>query len=60
MKYVDYVYEIVRKESQNFDAVYQDYVLELVGVKGLQALLDNGLLEACGVVNGCQLYVLCV
>ena len=59
MKYVDYVYDILKKESRDFDAVYQDYVLELIGVMGMQALIENDLIETCGVVNGRQLYVLC-
>ena len=59
MKYVDYVYEIVKNEGRNFDALYQDYVLELVGIMGMDALLENKLIETCGVVNGRQLFVLC-
>lgn len=59
MLYVDYVYEIVKNESRNFDAVYQDYVLELVGVMGMQALIENKLIETCGTVGGRQLFVLC-
>lgn len=58
MLYVDHVYEIVKNESRNFDAVYQDYILELVGVMGMQALVENDLVETCGSVNGRQLYVL--
>lgn len=59
MRYVDYVYEIVKNEGRNFDALYQSYILELVGIMGMDALLENKLLEACGVVNGRQLFVLC-
>lgn len=59
MRYVDYVYEIVKNEGRNFDALYRDYVLELVGIMGMDALIENKLIETCGVVNGRQLYVLC-
>ena len=59
MLYVDYIYEIVKNKSKDFDAIYQDYILELVGVIGLQALVESDLLEGCGSVNGRQLYVLC-
>ena len=59
MRYVDYVYDILKNESRNLDAIYQDYVLELIGVMGMQALIENKLIETCGVVNGRQLYVLC-
>ena len=59
MLYVDYVYEIIKNESRNLDALYKDYILELVGAMGMDALIENHLVEACGVINGRQLYVLC-
>lgn len=59
MTYVDYVYEMIKNESRNLDALYQDYILEMVGVLGMQALIENKLVETCGVVNGRQLFVLC-
>lgn len=59
MRYVDFVYEIVKNESRNWDALYQDFILEMVGVMGMDALLEHKLIETCGVVNGRQLYVLC-
>ena len=59
MRYADYVYEILKNECRNLDALYQDYILELVGVMGMDALIENHLVETCGVVNGRQLYVLC-
>lgn len=57
--YADYVYDIVKEQTEKFDAIYEEYITELVGVFGLNALLDNCLLETCGIVNGKQLYVLC-
>lgn len=59
MRYVDYVYEIIKNESRNLDALYQDYILYLVGAMGMQALVENKLVETCGVMNGRLLYVLC-
>lgn len=59
MKYVDYIYKIIENESRNWDALYQDFILEMVGAYGMQALLEEKLIESCGVVNGRQLYVLC-
>ena len=59
MKYAEYVYEIIRNESKNLDAIYQDYILYMVGAMGMQALVENGLVESCGSVNGRLLYVLC-
>ena len=57
--YADYVYDIIKEQTEKFDAIYEDYITELVGVFGLNALLDNNLLDTCGIVNGKQLYVLC-
>lgn len=57
--YADYVYEIVRKEAGKMDAIYEDFIIHLVGVCGLAALKERGLLEPCGILNGRQLYVMC-
>lgn len=58
MKYVDFVYEILKTDSQGLDAVYEDYILQLVGEEGFKALLQNNLLEACGAVSGRQLWAI--
>ena len=54
--YISHIHCILLVESANLDAVYEDYILKLVGTFGLKALLDCGLLESCGVVNGRKLY----
>ena len=54
-----YIYEIVRRESEGLDSIYEDYIVRLVGEYGLHTLLDNNALESCGVVNDRRLYVLC-
>ncbi len=59
MIYADMVYYIVKVKSEGMDAVYEDYILELVGSMGLKALKENRLVESCGIVNGRQLCVLC-
>lgn len=56
--YVNLVYDIVKMESVGMDAIYRDYITHLVGVFGLNALLENKLLESCGTVHGRKLYVL--
>lgn len=56
--YVDYVYQIIQKELEFFDAVYEDHIVELVGSTGLEALKEYKLLETCGVMGGRQLYTL--
>lgn len=59
MRYVEHVYEIVRRNSEGMDSIYSDYIKQIVGETGLDALLKNKYLESCGVINGRQLYVLC-
>lgn len=59
MTYAEQVYEILKNDSEGVDAIYQEYILHMVGESGLNALLESRLLETCGVVNGRQLYVLC-
>ena len=56
--YIDHVYEIVLRESDGLDSIYGDFIERLVGTRGLEALIENKLVETCGVVNGRQLYVL--
>lgn len=52
------IYETVKDGSTGFDAIYENYIVELVGVDGLEILRKNKLVETCGIVNGRQLYVL--
>ena len=52
------IYKVVKNGSLGFDAIYENYILELVGVEGLEILRKNRLIETCGVINGRQLYVL--
>ena len=59
MRYVDYVYDIVRLDCLEMDAIYSDYIKQMVGVYGLNSLIEHKLIESCGVINGRQLYTLC-
>ena len=56
---VDKIYETVKEVFNDLDAIYEDYLIYLVGFEGFYILIENHLLETCGVVNGRQLYVLC-
>lgn len=58
MRYVDYVYNMVSTECQGLDSIYEDYIIRLVGIYGLNALEMYQLVETCGIVNGRQLYTL--
>lgn len=53
------VYLMVMEEFADLDAIYEDAMIHLVGVRGVEALKENKLLESCGVVNGRQMYTLC-
>lgn len=54
-----YVYDILKLESDGLDAIYEDFIVQEVGLHGLVALKRYNLIEACGVVNGRQLYTIC-
>ena len=55
---VDEIYEVVRSNAKGFDAIYEDYILRLVGEYGLHVLKSYRLIETCGIINGHQLYTL--
>lgn len=59
MRYVDYVYDIVKSDCEGMDAIYKDYIIQMVGVYGFNALYEHRLIEGCGVINVRELYVLC-
>lgn len=56
---VNKIYETIKNASDGFDAIYEDYIIDLVGLEGFDILRENKLLESCGVINGRRLYVLC-
>lgn len=56
--YVDHIYEIVKNDTLGLDSVYEDYIKQMVGVYGLNSLIEHRLVESCGVINGRRLYVL--
>lgn len=57
-EYAKYVYEMIKADCDGMDSIYGDYIYTLVGICGLEILLEYGLLETCGVVYGRQLYSL--
>lgn len=52
-------YEILEKECSGMDAIYEDYIVDLIGMTGMRLLRRARLLESCGVIHGRNLYVLC-
>ena len=59
MTYAEYCYQILKSSDKGLDAMYEDYIIHLIGVAGLTELRGNHLLESCGIVLGRQLYTLC-
>jgi hypothetical protein len=59
MTYADYCYQILKSSEKELDAMYEDYIIHLIGVAGLTELRGNSLLEPCGIIHGRQLYALC-
>lgn len=57
--YVILIYGALKDEFGRLDSIYEDAIIHLVGVLGLQILKENNLIETCGVINGRQLYVIC-
>lgn len=51
-------YEVVKRECSGMDAVYEDYILSLVGATGFGLLRSAKLLTTCGSINGRDLYTL--
>lgn len=59
MTYADHCYQILKSNEKGLDAMYEDYIIHLIGVAGLTELRGNHLLEPCGIVLDRQLYALC-
>lgn len=57
--FVDYMYDIIKLDCEDLDAIYKDHIIHMFGVYGFNALHVAGLIESCGSVNGRDLYVLC-
>lgn len=58
-QFVDHVYNIVKMDCEGMDAIYGDYIKQMVGTYGFNALHKEKLIEGCGIINGRQLYTLC-
>lgn len=52
------VYNYVKKETEDLDAIYGDYIASIVGLDGLLILMEHNLVETCGMIDGRQLYTL--
>lgn len=55
---IDILYDTVKDASKGFDAIYEDYIISLVGEDGFYNLRKAKLLTTCGSINGRNLYTL--
>lgn len=55
---IDILQEVVSGCTRGMDAVYEDYLIYLVGEEGFYILRKNKLLESCGSINGRNLYTI--
>ena len=55
---VNKMYEFVKENTEGLYAIYEDYLIRLVGEHGLHMLQANHLIESCGVINGRQMWAL--
>lgn len=51
-------YKLMWCEFSNMDALYEDYIIDMIGRLGLNTLVSAGRLESCGEINGRKLYSL--
>lgn len=56
--FAKHIYDILKYDSKGMDAIYEDYIIHMVGTVGLFALKEYKLVETCGVVGDRQLYTL--
>lgn len=57
-RYANICMLIVKSTADKLDALYEDYIIKLVGIHGLGALKKHGHIELCGIVNGRTLYAI--
>ena len=50
------LHEIMLGSTRGMDAIYENYVIELIGREGFDILRNHKILESCGSVNGRRLY----
>lgn len=57
-QYVYYIYHLLKSYTSHVDAIYEDHVIDLIGVHGLIALKNYDLLEPCGSIDNRTLVTL--
>lgn len=57
-QHTDRVYHALARECYGLDAIYEDYIIKLVGEEGFDILREQRVLTTCGSINGRNLYTL--
>ena len=57
-EYTKYVRAKLKQETKGFEAIYEDYILDVIGEEGFELLRYAGFLNTCGSVGGRTLYTL--
>lgn len=52
------LHDILKEDTEGLDAIYEDYIVERIGVEGFIVLREFKLLTTCGSMNGRNLYTL--
>ena len=58
MRYLDWLYDIVEKNTKDISAIYDNYIIYLVGHAGFDALVAGGRLTEFGQIEDQKLYIL--
>ena len=52
------LYDILKEDTAGLDAIYEDYIIDRIGVEGFIVMREFKRLTTCGSVNGRNLYTL--
>jgi hypothetical protein len=55
---VEQLYLQLKRETEGLDAIYEDYIIRLLGEDGFMLLRKHKHLITCGTINGRTLYTL--
>ena len=55
---IDRLYLLLKRQCEGFDAVYEDHIINVIGVNGFNILREKKFLTTCGSINGRTLYTL--
>jgi hypothetical protein len=56
--YAEYVCKKLQSEVQGLDAIYEDYIIRVIGEEGFELLREKKYLNTCGSIGGRNLYTL--